>query len=136
MKKLAGLFLLIALVSVAQAYLVSSNVEVIKSMMKVMPGLVSPFGYDWPIDNPDKACCFEGVFCTPSEKDGQECDQVVEPQVIDRMYVQASLRSLYTQYCSSIYDFMILLMHLYGNVRMKGPWTEMLAGPSPRILAT
>jgi hypothetical protein len=91
MKKLAGLFLLIALVSVAQAYLVSSNVEVIKSMMKVMPGLVSPFGYDWPIDNPDKACCFEGVFCTPSEKDGQECDQVVEPQVIDRMTLDGNV---------------------------------------------
>jgi Leucine-rich repeat (LRR) protein len=91
MKKLAGLFLLAALVSVAQAYLVSSNVETIKAMMKSMPGLVSPFGYEWDASNPDKACCFKGVYCLPYEKNGQACDAVVEPQVIYRLHLDGNV---------------------------------------------
>lgn len=91
MKKLMiGLCLLVALVSVAQAYLVPNNVETIKAMMKSMPGLTSPFGYDWDGSHPEKACCFKGVYCLPYAKDGQACDQVAEPQVIDRLYVHAS----------------------------------------------
>ena len=87
MKKIIALVVLVAIVSVAQAYLISRDVEVVKAMMKSMPGLVSPFGYEWDERNPDRACCFESVSCRPYAKDGQACDQVTEPQVIDSLYV-------------------------------------------------
>jgi hypothetical protein len=111
MKAVVALVLLVALASSAHAFLAKTDAEVLRSMMKSMPGLTSPsLPYKWNPNNVEQeACNWSQVYCTPHGAQNQE-------QRITRLVMKGMVGGSFPSNLGDLKSLQALKLHQTGFV--------------------